>query len=116
MRVKLIVRLLDAAGALLAWAAVQAEANGDGHLRPLEPFDALASHSGDAVLLVLHWPDLHIQKRAEVQAQIVAGARVTFVVPPWAIPSDEGLLPAVTVGQPIAVAVPPGALGVVGLR
>lgn len=115
MRTKLIVRLLDAAGVLLAWAPLRVRAPGDGTLVATGPCVLIPTEDGAATELVLHWPDLHIQRRERFAVPLLVRVGVALqydwtVV--WTFPSDTGPLPAVTVGS-IAVSVPVGGMGAV---
>jgi hypothetical protein len=114
MRVKLIVRFLDASGALLAWAPLRAIMRGDGCLRAIDPLIISPMVTGQATELVLHWPDLHVQRREACDVALTLGVPLLFkwdIV--WTFPTATGPLPAVTVGQPVAVDVPVGAVGAV---
>jgi hypothetical protein len=114
MRVRLIVRLLDENGALLAWAALRAIMRGDGCLRATEPCALHPLTTGVARELVLHWPDLNIQKREACELRLVVGTPVVYqwdVV--WTLPTDVGVLPAVTVNESVSVGVPTGGIGAV---
>lgn len=120
MTQKFVIRLLDAADVLLAWAEVYATA------RPQDrggscPFWAPGAtpfridQSGLAVRLSVHWCDLDV---ARVQAvlepvPVVAGQvfSLAWMEPVWLVPGMRDVpLPAVTVGQPVAVVVPVGSV------
>lgn len=123
MTQKFVIRLLDAADVLLAWAEVYATA------RPQDrggscPFWAPGAtpfridQTGVVARLSVHWCDLDV---ARVQAvlepvPVVAGQTFAFawMEPVWLVPGMRDVpLPAVTVGQPVAVVVPVGSVNAV---
>lgn len=125
MTQKFVVRLLDAAGALLAWAEVHATAKPQARPAASCPFVS-ATHtlfaieqSGLASQISVHWCDLDV---ARVQAivepvPVQAGQAFTFawIEPVWLVAGMRNVpLPAVTVRAPVSVLVPVGAMGAVG--
>jgi hypothetical protein len=111
MRAKLIVRLLDAQGALLAWAPLWAVAKGDGCLRATHEVVLAPVEDGESATLSLHGADLHIQRREPCALVCTKGIPLVFRWDEvWRFPSDPGPLPAVTVGA-TAVVVPTGGMG-----
>lgn len=103
MQVTLVVRLLDADGALLAWAPVRAEARGDQCLWACEPLVAAPTAAGVATSLVVHWPDLHVVARRPLWLSVAVGQVVslTFAEPLMRFPTAAGPLPGVTVGSTV---------------
>ena len=115
---KLIVRVLDDDGALLAWTEVMAEARGDGCLWPkAQTFTACVEQSGTPASLSVHWADVNIEVRTPLAAgTLVAGAPVTLSFhgqPAMIVGQMPGALPPVTVRAPISISMPVGALGAV---
>jgi hypothetical protein len=114
---RLIVRVLDAAGSLLAWAEVHAEARGDGRLWSTHACLAPVEAAGEPAFVSVHWPDVHVEARAPIAYQgVKPGDTVTL---PWAnqpvmtIGPMPGPLPPVTVRSSVSVAMPPSAMSVV---
>jgi hypothetical protein len=118
MTTTLILRLLDSAGGLLAWASVPAIARGDGCLRARDDLAELfVEREGTVAEYVWHWPDLHVQSRVPAGEGILVATTENSV--PFVrdeilleLKSDVGPLPAVTVRRPVAVAVPTGTLSI----
>ena len=114
MDVRLTVSLLDAAGAVVAWAFVLAAPRGDGGLWPLEPLHATIERETDIVEVVAHWADLHVGARAPllISARPVGmgitvpftDALIRFATPTWDVP-------CVTVRGNAAVGPAPGRVG-----
>lgn len=116
MLTRLVVRLLDAAGTILAWADVYAQARGDGALWLMAPFQAVGEKSGSAVTVSVHWPDINAHVLIPLEAAIPVQAQ-TIVTVPWGdqpilriAPQGQYPPPPVTVRQSVAVGVPLGSL------
>lgn len=122
MTVKFVVRLLDEAGALLAWASVYATA------RPQDragscPFFApttsfVIERDGLASRISVHWCDLDVARvQVLVEATPVSVGQVfafNWIEPVWLVPGMRDVpLPPVTVRAPVAVSVPVGTLAAV---
>lgn len=65
---KLVLRLLDADGALLTWTAVEAIARGDGALWSPTPELACdpCERSGTPATLSIHWADVNVETRVPI--------------------------------------------------
>jgi hypothetical protein len=113
MQARLIVRLLDEAGALLGWAPLRVEARGDAMLRASHGLALTVEQAGLAYALSFHWADVHIQRRVLVGPLAVSVGQQVPVVGAgevvWILPSDTGPLPAVSV-RGASIAVPTGAM------
>lgn len=114
MRFKIVARVLDAAGALLGWGEIAVSPRGDATLRSVSgPLVVKVDTSGEAHVISYHWADLNVQKRVPYPGgatALQAGQSVQFSFPDdvvLSLPSDEGPLPAVTVGASV-VSVPVG--------
>jgi hypothetical protein len=108
---KVVVRLLDDAGALLGWEVIQAEARGDGCLwaptTTVVPFEA----NGRAAVLSLHLADLHLEVRRPIDVAARPGTGVTLAQPLVRLGEPPVGLPPVTVRASPVIAVPVGTLG-----
>ncbi len=116
MQTRLIVRLLNAAGTIMAWAEVCAEARGDGALWLTAPFQAVGELDGDAISVSVHWPDINAHVLIPLEVGIPVRDRVIVTVP-WGgqpilriAPQGQAPLPPVTVRTPVAVGIPVGNL------
>lgn len=123
MTARFVVRLLDAAGVLLSWAEVYAEA------RPQErgascPFFALQpttffiEQNGLASQTTIHWCDLDVARTQAIlePVPVQVGQIFTFawMEPVWLVPGMRDVaLPAVTVRKPVSISVPVGNLSAV---
>jgi len=112
MTTKLVVRVLDAAGALLAWAEVWAEARGDGRLWADGTYPALVEQDGTPAWLSIHWADVNVEVRLPYDKPAVhAGETIALS---WApshvlyVGEAAGGLPPVTVRSAVTVGVPVG--------
>ena len=118
MRAKIVVRILDEAGALLGWAPLLAEARGDRALRAIQKCVVPIEQSGTPSVVSYHWTDMNVQKRVPYAAgPVTEGQTVELTFADGIVlsmPSDDGPLPPVTVRGAVAVAVPSAAMGVVG--
>ena len=115
MRVKLVVRLLAADGALLAWAPIQAIARGDGALWAMQPFAGYGEASGQAVTVSVHWPDVHVEVKTALPQSLAiqAGAVVTFAwgpAPMLRLGEPPTYLAPVTERGAVTIGVPVGSL------
>jgi hypothetical protein len=119
--IKLVIRLLDAEGALLGWQEHWARVKGDGCLRADGPVTIPVDTAGVPTTLSTHWTDLNVEVRVPFTApvSVTPGDELRVFEPGAALiqaGTPPGHLPAVTVKRRIAVAVPVGGLGVVGGR
>lgn len=125
MTARFIVRLLDAAGELLAWAEVHATARPQGRPRSTPFFqDAptwfVIERDGLASQVTIHWPDLDVVRVGPemVAVPVLAGQRFefTWLGPVWMVEGSQVdvPMPAVTVRAPVKVDVPLGAMGAQG--
>lgn len=115
---RFIVRLLDAAGELLAWAEVYAtarpqRAGGSCPFFADGPTTFVVTREGTATQISVHWPELDVARvQNMLQPQpVLAGQVATFgwIEPVWLVPGMRDVpLPAVTVGTPVILAPPPG--------
>lgn len=120
MRATFIARILDDAGALLAWSRVVAEA------RPQEraascPFFALEATrftieaDGVASRIAIHWPDLDVARVQNLleRVDVHAGQVMTFgwIEPVWLVAGSRDVpLPAITERANVTITPPTGAL------
>ena len=120
MTVKFVVRLLDAAGGLLAWATVY------GTARPQDragscPFFApgptsfVIEREGLASQISVHWCDLDVARKQVLIEEVPVSPGQVFsfawIEPVWLVAGMRDVpLPAVTVRAPVEVAVPVGSL------
>jgi hypothetical protein len=117
MDTKLVLRVLDADGALLAWAEVMAHARGDGALwAPVPSVAAYVERAGAPAQLSIHWADVNVECRGPLEhPAVVEGAVMTLTFladqPVMRVGPMPGPLPPVTVRSPVSVAVPVGSLG-----
>lgn len=120
MRTKIVVRILDAAGALLGWTPLLAEARGDQTLRASHVCVVPIEQSGTATVVSYHWADIGVQKRVPFgPVDLFEGALIELKFPDGVVltlPSDEGPLPAVTVRASTALSPPTAAMGVLDAR
>lgn len=120
---KFVVRLLDDAGALLAWATVQASPRPQPSRVscpwwPTEPTQFVIERDGLASAVTIHWCDLDIARmnRLMEPARVSAGQifDFTWTEPVWLVSGmREVPLPPVTERHALAIGVPPAAIGVV---
>ena len=120
MTARFIVRLLDAAGELLAWAEVYAKASPQERavsrpFWPITPTRFVIERDGVAARLSIHWADLDVARLAPPlePAPVQAGQIFTFtwIEPVWLVQGMRDVpLPQVTVHSPVAIGVPAGAL------
>lgn len=101
METAFIVRLLDADGALLAWAKVPMHAKGDGALYPttsLAHFRVQAN--GKAVVMSFHWADVNVEWRTPIALTVYADYPCVIAMPLYRIgDAPTHRLPPVTVGS-----------------
>ena len=121
MTQKFVVRLLDDAGVLLAWATVHATA------RPQDragscPFFAPATsfvieRDGVASRISVHWCDLDVARVQNIVESPVSVGQVfafNWIEPVWLVPGMRDVpLPQVTVRAPVVIGVPMGTLAAV---
>jgi hypothetical protein len=121
MTARFVVRLLDAAGELLAWADVSATAKPQGRPRST-PFFAdgrtqfVIERDGVASQVVIHWVDLDVVRVgpdiAPTPVQLGQVFDFTWLGPVWMVEGSkvDVPLPAVTVRRAVAIAPPTGSL------
>jgi hypothetical protein len=124
---KFVVRLLDAAGVLLAWTEVYCVPHPQGRprsclFRPTGPTVFPVEQAGEATDIVIHWCDLDLTRRTQpMEAVHVEPGQVftyAWIEPVWLVSgsSEEIVLPTVTERRSITIGVPSGGLGVVAGR
>lgn len=114
MTTKIVVRLLDAEGALLASCVHDAAVRGDGCLRAASPVVCGVAQSGTPATISVHWCDVNVEVRTaaalgpleagQVLTLFDTGAELVRVGP------MPGPLPPIVVGA-VAVGVPVGGMG-----
>lgn len=114
--VRMIARLLDQNDCVLAWCEFSARMPGDGALWADGPVVAIGEADGIARTLLVHWPDMHAQRRISLEPSRVALATpvpIQFVaeVMRFDDPSVHPPLPPVTVRAPVALSPPSAAMG-----
>lgn len=118
MQTKLIVRVLDAAGDLLGWDELMAEARGDGRLWATAPSTVTIERQGVAATVSVHWADLNVEARTPFPTPqpVALGARVTVISPGpvFVVGPQAGGLPPVTVRTSVSISPPTGDLAAVG--
>jgi len=109
------IRLLDAAGRLLAASLVPVEA-ANRCLTALAGFEGPGEADGEVAEMVVFWPALSVQKRTPMAGTMAKGDVVRFPLtgPLLAFGSDEGPLPRITFRQPVVISPPTGGLGLRG--
>jgi hypothetical protein len=121
---KFVVRLLDDAGTLLAWATVHATAKPQARPAASCPFWAPANtmfvieQDGLASRISVHWCDLDVARvQALVESVPVAVGQVfsfAWIEPVWLVAGMRDVpLPQVTVRAPVKIGVPNGSLSCV---
>jgi hypothetical protein len=122
---RFIVRLLTAAGDLLSWAEVHAQAKPQGRPRST-PFVALGpstfviERDGLASQLTVHWADLDVARATPLMqatpVQVGQVLRFDWIEPVWMVEGSkvDVPLPSVTVRRAVQIAPPTGNLGAVG--
>lgn len=123
MTQRFIVRVLDAAGALLSWAEVCATAKPQERgascpFWPTSPTSFVVTQAGMATEVTIHWADLDVARRQAILEPVHVDVGQVFAFawlePVWLVPGMRDVpLPAVTVGHPVAVHVPVGSMGAV---
>jgi hypothetical protein len=110
---KLVVRALDAGGALIGWAEATGEARGDGNLTVTKPTLIALELPGVPVSVSVHWADVNVAVTVPVDTRQLLG-RLLMIPGEWVAlvcgPMANGL-PPVTVSTPVTVGVPVGSLG-----
>jgi hypothetical protein len=121
---KFVVRLLDAAGTLLAWATVYATAKPQARPAASCPFMApsnttfVIEQDGLASQISVHWCELDVARKQNLMEPVPVQALQVFtfawIEPVWLVAGTRDVpLPQVTVRAPVKIGVPTGALGVV---
>lgn len=114
---KLVVRLLDPGGMLLGWAEVQGQARGDGCLWVEEQTIIQLEHDGTVAFLSIHWCDVNVELRSEVERAQVKFGEVMTLPGDWEamrVGPAAGGLPPVTVRQSVSIGIPVGNFGLMG--
>ena len=117
MYTKVVLRLLDAAGALLGWTEVQALMRGDGALWAERAVSIVVGRSGQPHQLSVHWADLNVEVRSPCHTipEVAVGQVVEFPAGVlMQIGTPPANLPPVTVGRSISIDVPVGNLAAKG--
>ena len=116
---KVVIRLLDASGALLGWEQHQAAVRGDGCLRAQSVVTIPIERDGAAAIVSVHWADLNVEIRMAVS--IAVKDRATLAV----FQAEDVImlvgqmpkgLPAVTLRAPVSVPLLAGGMGASGMR
>jgi hypothetical protein len=118
---KFVVRLLDAAGTLLAWAQVYATAKPQARPSASCPFVAMGNtqfvieQDGLANQISVHWCDLDLARVTPLMEPVPVKALQVFtfawIEPVWLVSGMKDVpLPQVTVRAPVKIGVPTGAL------
>lgn len=115
MTTKIVVRLM-AGDRMLGWAVHDARVKGDGCLRAHGAVMIAVRAAGAPDVLSLHWCDINVEVRVPVPGGLTVKAGDTFTgfpddAPMIRVGDQAAGLPAITVGQPVAVSVPVGAMG-----
>lgn len=114
MTTKLVVRVLDADGAMLGSVVHDAAVKGDGCLRAAGAVVCGIAHSGFAACVSLHWADINVEVRVPAPIpEMHAGDLVALFpadAPLITVGPMPGPLPPIVVGS-TAVAIPVGELG-----
>lgn len=112
---KLVVRVLDAGGDLLAWTEVLGEARGDGRLWASRSYSAPVERAGVPAVLSVQWADVNVEARTPLALAAVAPGDVIPLQwaeqPIMTIGQMPGPLPPVTMRAAVAIGVPVGAVG-----
>ena len=126
MTARFIVRLLDAAGALLAWAEVTAAAQpqdraGSCPFWPTGPTEFVIDAAGAVTQVAIHWPDLDVARLKALPAPVPVqpGERrsLPWTEPIWLVAGMRDVpLPPVTVKGSVAITVPIGTLNAIDSR
>jgi hypothetical protein len=117
---KLVIRLLDAANAVIGWTEHSAIVRGDGTLRAAAPVSCLIDAPGWVETISIHWADVNVETRVAPPGGPIAvrvGDSVTLYEKHAAlltIGTPPANLPPVVLRQTVAVAVPMAALGAQG--
>lgn len=125
MTARFIVRLMDAAGALLAWAEVHATARPQGRPRstpffPDELTRFVIEQDGVASQVSVHWADLDVVRVGpELSPTPVQAGQVfdfTWIGPVWMVEGSkvDVPMPTITIRKSVAISVPPGMMGATG--
>jgi hypothetical protein len=118
---KFVVRLLDPAGVLLAWAEVHAIATPQARPSASCPFKATGNtqfvieQDGLASQISVHWCDLDLARVTSLMEPVPVKALQVFtfawIEPVWLVSGMRDVpLPQVTVRAPVKIGVPSGAL------
>lgn len=114
---KLVLRVLDASGALLGAIIHQAAVKGDACLRASGPIIFRADVAGVATELSVHWPDVNIETRVPMTATVDPSVPV-LLYPAGTILMRAGEtpqgLPPITIRESVVAQPLTGALGAAG--
>ena len=114
MLTKIVLRLLDAEGALLGAVVHDAAIKGDGCLRAAGPVVVTVAQTGCPAVLSLHWCDVNVETRIAAPVPWVTTGQVVTLfdrdAPLIVVGPMPASLPPIVVGA-VTVAVPAGGLG-----
>jgi hypothetical protein len=121
MTARFIVRLLTADGTLLGWSEVFATAKPQDRpaascpFWPDAPTEFPIERDGEATQISVHWADLDVARvealSAPVPVRVGERRGLPWLQPVWLVPGMRDVpLPGVTVGRPVTIGVPVGAL------
>lgn len=119
MKTKLVLRLLTDKSELLGWAEVEGDARGDGQIWVDPPTIIPLEQSGTLAHVSVHWCDVNVEIRQDVDHTSVKAGDVMTLPGNWAaitVGPAAGGLPPVTVRSNVAINVPLGALGARGMN
>ena len=115
MTTKLVIRVMDAGGAMLGSVVHHAAVKGDGCLRAAGPVVVGVAQSGFPTYVSLHWADLNVEVRVSSPfGSLQAGEIVTLFpsdAPLITVGQMPGPLPPIVVGTSVAVEIPVGGIG-----
>lgn len=119
MTCKFVVRLLDAAGRLLAWEQLFLTPESGGRFVAPAPTRFVVEASGTATRIAIHWTDLDVARLAPVVAafDVATGQVLDFAwaEPVWHVCGDVDVpLPGVTLRASVTIGVPAGSMGTRG--
>jgi hypothetical protein len=118
---KFVLRLVDAAGDLLAWATVYAQPSPQDRAAscPFWPVDGrttplVIEREGVTDAITVHWCALDVARQSAVDAVGVAAGQVfafTWIEPVWLVSGMRGVpLPAVTERASVVASAPTGTI------
>lgn len=124
-RDKFVVRLLDDAGNLLAWAEVRAEPRPQARgascpYWPTGPTSFVIERDGIASTISVHWCDLDVARMQKIieptPVQVGQVMAFSWLEPIWLVPGQRDVpLPPVTVRTSVTLSPAPAQMGVVSV-